>query len=40
MRYQQSSLLSRTVMMEGPPELRADGRVVLAQIGGAALGPL
>ncbi len=40
MRYQQARFYLETIMMEGPPELRPLAASSLAQIGGAALGPL
>jgi len=40
MRYQQARFYLETVMMEGPPNLRPVAASSLAQIGGAALGPL
>lgn len=40
MRYQQARFYLEKVMMEGPPALRPVAASSLAQIGGAALGPL
>lgn len=40
MRYQQARFYLERVMMEGPPDLRPVAASSLAQIGGAALGPL
>jgi hypothetical protein len=40
MRYQQARFYLEKVMMEGPPTLRPVAASSLAQIGGAALGPL
>lgn len=40
MRYEQARFYLETVMMEGPPALRPVAASSLAQIGGAALGPL